>query len=199
MDITEPTEEESQLCILCKENKLELSMSCSAMHSYCFVCIKKWTNSLLSNENEELTCPECRKVTLVFIKRQYNKENISTDFENFLKAVDIIPIYSETEKCNSIFNNTCIYPSWSLINFIKNEKQLKLYYSNVSDYPDESELNDLIKWHDIETTSTDPITHKKKKERIEWENDDEDDDDDDNGEDDNGEDVPMNFMVRLPN
>jgi hypothetical protein len=137
------------VCPLCKDNNVEISMPCAGMHSYCFSCIKKWLVS-----KKELSCPECRKTCEDIIKIPNDKEKLSAEFQSFLESVKIIPNplkHDEDCKCfQNYFENTCIYPNWSLIHFVENKEQLELYYESLENpkYKDKTDdLTKLIKWH----------------------------------------------------
>jgi hypothetical protein len=141
----------NKTCPLCKENNAELAMPCAGMHSYCFSCIKKW----LVNK-KELTCPECRKICENVIKLPISKDKLSSEFLEFLESVKIIPNplkHDEDCKCfQTYFENTCIYPNWTIIHFIENKEQLELYYETIESpkYKDKNEeLIKIIKWFTI--------------------------------------------------
>ncbi len=138
-------------CPICKEHNIEISMPCAGMHSYCFSCIKKW-----SENKKELTCPECRKVCENIIKLPILKNRLSSEFLEFLESVKIIPgPYNHNESCKCFqvyFENTCIYPDWTIAHFVENKEQLELYYeiiksSKYKDNPDE--VIRIIKWFTI--------------------------------------------------
>lgn len=138
----------NNLCPLCKDHTTEISMPCAGMHSYCFSCIKKWFVS-----KKELSCPECRKTCESVIKIPNDKNKFSVEFSKFLESVKIIPNplrHDEDCKCfQNYFDNTCIYPNWSLVHFVENKEQLELYYESIENpkYKDKiDELTKLIKW-----------------------------------------------------
>lgn len=142
----------TNVCSLCKDNPVEISMVCSGMHSYCFTCVKKWLIT-----KKELSCPECRKICDNVIKIQNDKEKLSTEFLKFLESTKIIPNplkHDEECKCfHTYFDNTCIYPNWSIIHFIENKEQLELYYESVENpkYKDNKDLLvKVIKWVIVE-------------------------------------------------
>jgi hypothetical protein len=145
----QPQTPQLAICSLCKDRSIEISMSCTGMHSYCFSCIKQWLVS-----KKELSCPECRKVCESLIKVPSDKEKLSTEFLDFLESVKIIPNplkHDDDCKCfHAYFDNTCIYPKWSLVHFVENKEQLELYNETIKnpkykDKPDD--LIKLIKWY----------------------------------------------------
>lgn len=150
----------SQICCLCKDLNIEICMSCIGMHSYCFNCIKKW----LANK-KELSCPECRKICDNIIKLPIPKDKLSKEFTKFLESVKIIPNpLKHDEECDcfkTFFENTCIYPNWTIVNFIENEEPLELYYDIIENpkYKDKTDdLIKLIKWFTID--EEDHIHHR---------------------------------------
>jgi hypothetical protein len=130
-------------CSLCNERNVEITMPCAGMHSYCFQCIKKWTT-----EKNEITCPECRKSCDNFIKLPSGKEEISKELEEFLDSLKIIPSAYYCDCHKNQFDNTCIYPDWTLIQYIDNIDQLILYYENINNprYSNAMDLITIIKW-----------------------------------------------------
>lgn len=137
------------LCTLCKDHNVEIYMPCAGMHAYCFSCIKKWLAS-----KKDLSCPECRKSCNSIIKMPIPKDKLSNEFNKFLDSVKIIPHplkHDDDCKCfQSYFDNTCIYPDWSLIHFIENKEQLELYHEIIENpkYKDKiDKLVKLIKWY----------------------------------------------------
>jgi len=156
--------ETKSICSLCKEHNTEISMPCAGMHSYCFSCIKTW----LVNK-KELTCPECRKKCESIIKLPFSKDKLSTEFIEFLESVKIIPnplSHDEDCKCfQTYFDNTCVYPNWTIVHFIENKEQLELYYETIKTpkYKDNTEnLIKLIKWFTVSEEEDDdkPIHHQ---------------------------------------
>jgi hypothetical protein len=154
-------------CILCNENNNEISMTCAGMHSYCFSCIRQWMIS-----KKVLTCPECRKQCDDFIKIPILKDKHSKEFKEFLESAKIIPNpmkHDDDCKCfQTFFENTCIYPYWTLINFIENKNQLELYHENIKNekYKDNIDaLSKLIKWFVI-SEDDDKYTHHRHSHRI---------------------------------
>ena len=134
-------------CPICNENDVEISMPCAGMHSYCFSCIKSWTMSA-----KKMTCPSCRKTCEHIIKLPVSKEKITTEFSKFLESVKIIPNpkrHDEDCTCfQTYFDNTCIYPYWSMIHFIENKDKLDFYY-------------EVIKCDKFRNDPTTPIKHIK--------------------------------------
>lgn len=154
---------EKDKCSVCREKNKEIAMPCAGMHSYCFECIKNW----MVNNKKELTCPECRKTCDNIIKLPISKEKLSTEFNEFLESVQIIPNplkHDEDCKCfQTFFDNTCVYPSWTLTHFVENKEQLELYYDTIKttkfkDNPDT--LSKLIKWH-IVSDDDDRHSHRR--------------------------------------
>lgn len=146
-------------CILCNDNKVEISMQCEKMHDFCFSCIEKWTK-----EKECMICPLCNKKCKLFIKMPKSNKNISKNFQNFLNSLDIIPnALKHDEKCscfNNYFTNTCVYPEWSLVNYIENKKQLYTYYKNMEKYKeDPKNPMEVIKWFNVLKNVKKKINH----------------------------------------
>lgn len=160
---SECLEKDKPKCSICRERNTEISMPCAGMHSYCFTCVKDW---MVSNK-KELTCPECRKVCDNIIKLPLSKEKISNEFTDFLESVKIIPNplkHDEDCKCfQTYFDNTCVYPSWTLIHYVENKDQLELYYDTIktTKFKDNSEgLSKLIKWN-IVSDDEDRHSHRR--------------------------------------
>lgn len=121
-------------------------MTCSGMHSYCFSCIKLWVLN-----KRDLNCPECRKSCDDIIKFPIEKDKLTDDFKKFTESVKIIPAkLKHSENCDCYrkhFENTCMYPDWSIIHYIQNRKQLDYYYKNIGKYEDPKQLIKSINWN----------------------------------------------------
>jgi len=155
-------EKDKPKCSICRERSTEIAMPCAGMHSYCFTCVKEWMES-----KKELTCPECRKSCDNIIKLPFQKK-ISNEFFDFLESVKIIPNplrHDDNCKCfQTYFDNTCIYPSWTLSHYIENREQLELYYDTIETikFKGNSEgLSKLIKWNIVFDDDDDRHNHHR--------------------------------------
>jgi hypothetical protein len=133
------------MCPVCKERPAEISMTCAGMHTYCFECIKNWADS-----KKELSCPECRKVCPNLIVLPIEKEKQTEELKKFITSVKIIPNPRRHGKgCTCFeneFDNTAVYPDWTLQHFVDNKQQLELYHKNKDEFS-ESDLSKLIHWN----------------------------------------------------
>jgi hypothetical protein len=132
-------------CTICNERDSEVSMTCAIMHSYCFECVKKWTES-----SKEISCPNCRKVCSSIVLLPIDREKRSKELQNFIDSVKIIPNpRRHGHDCTCFekdFDNTAIYPDWTIQHYVDNQNQLELYTSNKEKYG-HKELSQLINWN----------------------------------------------------
>lgn len=129
------------ICTLCNENNVEISMCCSKMHSYCFTCIKNW-----ADEKDQVICPECRKTCSNIAVIPSENESKSEILKDFLDSIIIIPYHTEKMCCDCCKNeleNSAILPYWTIYHYIDNIDQIKLYNKN-KDIPN---IKSLINWN----------------------------------------------------
>lgn len=132
-------------CPICQENITDpVTLTCEAMHEYCFKCILnniKATGSIKS-------CPYCRggSDNSIIINKKKNDDVVANNdqfktVDNFLRYKDII--YKLNTKNN---NNGCVIHTDILLTYINNEQQLKLWSLAKEYYTNENELFEIIKW-----------------------------------------------------
>lgn len=128
-----------EICAICQSEVVDkVSMTCSSMHKFCFKCILKY----IEKNNKLTNCPYCRGSSKYILIEKNDTNSDSFYDTNYLKKS--LNVLSKVFK--DIETNSCIVSDMSLVHYIRNQKQLNLFFKALQFYEKEEHLIQLIKW-----------------------------------------------------